>query len=205
MRVLLRIADGIDWLNERLGRLVGWLTLLMVLVAAYNALARYLPKSIAFLAERSDAGVVQWLYELVGRRNLTSNALLETQWYLFSAVFLLAAAYTLKRNGHVRVDVLYDRLSERARRWINLAGTVLFLVPFCVLLFVTSLPPLRASWSILEVSSDPGGLPRYPIKTLVPVAAVLLLLQGLAEAVKTIYAMRGGSDKTGSGEEAPPL
>jgi TRAP-type mannitol/chloroaromatic compound transport system permease small subunit len=204
MNLLLRIAKGIDWLNEQLGRLVAWLTLLMVLVAAYNALARYLPKSIAFLARRSDAAAVQQLSQWVGQRNLTSNALLEAQWYLFSAVFLLAAAYTLKHNAHVRVDVLYDRLPARVRRWINLAGTFLFLIPFSILLLLTSLPPLRASWAVREVSPDPGGLPRYPIKTLVPIAAFLILLQGIAEAIKLIHEAR--RPDIGSGrEEAPPL
>lgn len=205
MRVLLRIASGIDWLNERLGRWVSWLTLLMVLVAAYNAIARYLPKSIAYLAEKSDAGPVQWLNQLVGQRNLTSNALLEAQWYLFSAVFLLAAAYTLKHNAHVRVDVLYDRLSPRARRWIDLGGTFLFLIPFSILLLVTSLRPLHASWAIKEMSPDPGGLPRYPIKTLIPVAALLLLLQGIAEAIKLIHAMRQPEPVEPEDEEASPV
>jgi TRAP-type mannitol/chloroaromatic compound transport system permease small subunit len=190
MKVLLKISKCVDWLNERLGRLVAWLTFAMVLVAAYNALARYLPKSIAYLAEQTQLGFLNWLGDLVGQRNFTSNALLETQWYLFSAVFLLTGAYTLKHNAHVRVDVLYDRLSERARRWINLAGTFLFLIPFSLLLFLTSLPPLRASWAIKELSPDPGGLPRYPIKTLIPVAAALLLLQGISEAIKIIDAMR---------------
>ena len=205
MNVFTAFTKGIDWLNEQLGRLVAWLTLLMVLVAAYNALARYLPKSIAYLAERTNLGLFQWLSQLVGQRNLTSNALLETQWYLFSAVFLLAAAYTLKHNAHVRVDVLYDRLPVKARRWVNLAGTFLFLLPFSLLLLVTSLPPLRASWAIREMSPDPGGLPRYPIKTLVPVAALLILLQGLSEAIKLIHAMRRPEEAAAPSEEAPPL
>lgn len=205
MRILLRFAAGIDWLNERLGRLVGWLTLLMVLVAAYNALAYCPAKALSFLAVRTDAAFIERLEMVVRHHTLTSNALLELQWYLFSAVFLLAAAYALKHDAHVRVDVLYDRLPQRARRWINLAGTFLFLIPFSILLLVTSLRPLLASWAILEMSPDKGGLPRYPIKTLIPVAAILILLQGLAEAIKLVHAMRHPEAVPGAREEVPPL
>jgi TRAP-type mannitol/chloroaromatic compound transport system permease small subunit len=171
MKTLLRISGWIDAFNERLGRAVCWLTLAMVLVASYNAIARYLGKLF--------------------HANLTSNALVETQWYLFSIVFLLGAAYTLKHNAHVRVDVLYDRLGLRARAWINVLGGLLFLVPFCIFLLWTAWRPVVSSCKILETSPDPGGLPRYPIKALLIVAVVFILLQGLAEIVKQIAVLRG--------------
>src|SRR6056297_2505161 len=141
----LRWADRIDGLNEWTGRIIYWLTLGMVAIGAFNAIARYLDK-----------------YTGLG---LSSNSWIELQWYLFSLVFLLGAAYTLKQDDHVRVDVLYNWLSRRGRAWINVLGTVLFLLPFCAVVFWMSIPFVVDSWAILEQSSDPGGLPRYPIKT----------------------------------------
>jgi TRAP-type mannitol/chloroaromatic compound transport system permease small subunit len=161
--MLLRIARLIDALNERLGRVICWLTLAMVLIASTNAVARKLGR---------------W-----AGRNLTSNAWIEAQWYLFSAVFLLGAAYALKQNAHVRVDVVYDRLSARARAWINLLGSLLFLLPFSIVMLAVCWGPVAASWSVGEMSPDPGGLPRYPIKTLLPIAFILLILQGIAEII----------------------
>jgi TRAP-type mannitol/chloroaromatic compound transport system permease small subunit len=166
-----RAARGIDALNGWLGRMVRWVTLAMVLVASYNALARYLGRA---------AGI-----------QLTSNALLEAQWYLFSMVFLLGAAYALRQDAHVRVDVIYDRLGARGRAWINLLGTVLFLLPFSVFMLLVCWGPVANSWAAREVSSDPGGLPRYPIKTLIPLAFALLILQGLAQAVRHVREIRG--------------
>ena len=148
-------------ISERIGRIVGWLTLAMVVIGAFNAVARYAGKSIGL--------------------NLSSNAYIEGQWYLFSLIFLLGAAHTLQRDQHVRVDVLYGRLSKRAQAKIDLAGTLLFLIPFCIFGLVVCLPTVKNSWSVLEVSPDPGGLPRYPIKTMMLVCFGLLLLQSLSE------------------------
>jgi TRAP-type mannitol/chloroaromatic compound transport system permease small subunit len=174
MLLLGRISDAIDALAERLGGLVGWLTLGMVLVGAFNAVARYLGKFIGM--------------------NLSSNAYIEAQWYLFSAVFLLGAAHTLQRDQHVRVDVLYGRLSKRGKAWLDSAGTVLFLIPFCIFGLVISFPAVRNSWAVLEVSPDPGGLPRYPIKTLMLVCFGLLLLQAISELIKRVRTLRGGQE-----------
>ncbi len=166
----MKLVSRIDALNERIGQLVGWLVLAMVLIGAFNAVARYLGRWIG--------------------ANLSSNAYLELQWYLFSLVFLLGTAYTFKRDEHVRVDVLYGRLSRRARLWIDLAGTVLFLMPFSIFCLWVSWPSVRNSWAVWEVSADPGGLPRYPIKTMILVSFVLLLLQGLAETIRKIALLR---------------
>ena len=171
MRRLLGFADAIDRLNERVGRVVCWLTLLMVLVSALNAVFRYVDR-------------------FSGLR-LSSNTYIELQWYMFAAVFLLAAAYTLRHDAHVRVDVFYGRLSNRGRAWVNLAGTVLFLIPFCMLMIATSWPFVVDSWGRLEDSPDPGGLPRYPIKAIIPIAFALLLLQGLALLIRQIALLRG--------------
>jgi TRAP-type mannitol/chloroaromatic compound transport system permease small subunit len=151
--------------------MVLWLVAVMVLVGAFNAIARYLGRWIGL--------------------QLSSNAYLELQWYLFSLVFLLGGAYALRHDAHVRVDVLYGRLGERARAWIDLLGTVLFLLPFSVFMVAASWPSVAASWRVRETSPDPGGLPRYPIKAVVLLAFVLLILQGVAEATRRIAILRG--------------
>lgn len=171
LSILLRLARAIDRLNERLGRWVVWLSLVMVLVGSFNAIARY-------VGPRLDL-------------QLSSNAYIELQWYLFSLVFLLAGAYTLKHDRHVRVDVFYARLSSRWQAWIDLAGTLVFLIPFSIVGLWVSWPAVRASWSILEGSPDPGGLARYPIKTVILIAFALLLAQGLAEVVRRVAFLRG--------------
>ncbi len=174
----LRLASGIDRVSVWTGRIVCWLTLAMVLLGAFNALARYFDR-----------------YTGLG---LSSNLYLELQWYLFSLVFLLGAAYTLQRDRHVRVDVLYGRLSARGQAWINLLGTVLFLLPFCALMLWATWPFVMHSWELLEQSPDPGGLPRYPIKTAIPLAFLLLMLQGFAMLIRQVAVLRGASpDETG--------
>ena len=180
----LRLARGIDRFNGWVGRGICWLTLAMVLVGAFNAIVRYTDPYTGF--------------------ELSSNAYIELQWYLFSLVFLLGAAYALRENAHVRVDVLYERFSPRGRAWINLLGTLLFLVPFCVMMLIVSWPAVRNSWVLLEQSPDPGGLPRYPIKTMVPLAFGLLLLQGTSMAIKQIGVLRGAiaPEEAGLGEQS---
>lgn len=171
MQRWLRLASGIDRVNEWIGRAVYWLTLAMVLIGSFNALVRYLDRYTGL--------------------SLSSNTYIELQWYLFSLVFLLGAAYTLRHNAHVRVDVFYSRLSVRGKAWVNLLGTVLFLIPFCVLMLWAAWPAVRESWALLEISPDPGGLPRYPIKTVIPIAFTLLLVQGVAILIRQIAILRG--------------
>jgi TRAP-type mannitol/chloroaromatic compound transport system permease small subunit len=182
MRALLALSSAIDWLNTRIGHLVYWLGLLMILIGAYNALARYLGEYIG--------------------ANLSSNAYLESQWYLFGIMFMLGAAYTLKRDDHVRVDVVYGRLGPRGKAIIDLIGSLAILVPFCIISFVLSLDWVAFSWEIQETSSNPGGLPRYPIKTVIPVAFALLCLQGISQAIKAAAVLTGHIQiHTGSGHE----
>lgn len=167
----LRVASWIDGLNRRIGALVAWLTLLMVLLGAFNAVARYV-----------DRG---------GSMRLSSNAWIELQWYMFSLVFLFGAPYALRCNAHVRVDVFYGRLSPRGQAWIDLVGGALLLLPFCVFAVWLSWPAVRDSWAVREVSPDPGGLPRYPIKGAILASFALLALQGVSEIVKRIAFLRG--------------
>jgi TRAP-type mannitol/chloroaromatic compound transport system permease small subunit len=168
MNALLALARTIDAVNERIGRLVLWLVLATTLVSGGNALARY----------------------ALGR---SSNAWLELQWYLFAAIFLLAAGYTLKHNGHVRVDVLYGRLGARTRAWIDLLGAALFLLPFCALMAWLAWPGFAESFASGERSPDAGGLLRWPVRLLIPLGFALLGLQGVAEAVKRIAFLRGAA------------
>ncbi|HEX2191216.1 MAG TPA: TRAP transporter small permease subunit [Longimicrobiaceae bacterium] len=177
------VPQAIDRVSGLVGRTVLWLVAVMVAIGAYNAVARYLNRF-------TDA-------------NLASNAYLEAQWYLFSLVFLLGAAYALKEDSHVRVDVLYGRLGPRGKAWIDLAGTLLFLIPFCTLMLWVSWPSVAASWRVREVSPDPGGLPRYPIKAVVLLAFALLLLQGVAQALKQVALLRGAAPPAEPGRHRP--
>jgi TRAP-type mannitol/chloroaromatic compound transport system permease small subunit len=192
MKVLVHLSEAIDRLNGRIGRFIQWLTLAMVIVGALNALLRYATRF---------AGV-----------SLSSNAFIDLQWYMFSLVFLLGAAWGLDNGAHVRVDVMYERLSTKARAIIDLLGTLLFLLPFSVMMLYVSWPPVRNSWAIRETSPDPGGLARYPIKTVILICFALLLLQGISEAIKAVVALRGGGTPaegatgtgTGGGTDTPP-
>jgi TRAP-type mannitol/chloroaromatic compound transport system permease small subunit len=166
LNALLALSRAIDALNERLGRAFAWFLLAAVLVSAGNALVRY-------------------------SLNKSSNAWLEIQWYLFSAAFLLCASYTLIHNGHVRLDVLFGRHSPRTQAWIDIFGIVLFLLPFTVLITRLSWPMFVESWRIGEISSDPDGLVRWPVKLLIPVGFALLTLQGVSELVKRIAFLQG--------------
>ncbi|HCU53545.1 MAG TPA: C4-dicarboxylate ABC transporter [Gammaproteobacteria bacterium] len=166
MKTLLAISRIIDAVNERVGRATLWLVLVATLISAGNALMRY-------------------------TLNLSSNAWLEVQWYLFAALFLLAAGYTLKHNGHVRIDVLYGHLSARAQAWIDLVGGLLFLLPFSLLMVWLSWPGFTESLLRGEVSPDAGGLLRWPVRLMIPLGFALLGLQGVSEIIKRIAVLRG--------------
>ena len=168
----LRLSTRIDRWTDRLGGAVSWLTVLLVFIGAYNAIVRYVGRFFGW--------------------SLSSNFYIELQQYLFGLVFLLAAGYALRHDAHVRVDVLYGRFSRRIRAWINVFGTVLLLVPFCVFVLLMSWPSVRNSWAVLEQSPDPGGLPRYPLKAVILLCFVLVLLQAVSEFIKELHLARGG-------------
>ena len=173
MHLLLRITGHIDRINRGIGRGASWLTLIMIGLGTFNALARYAGRFLGI--------------------ELSSNTFIEAQWYLFGMLFLLGAAEALATDRHVRVDVLYARYNERGRHLVNLLGGLALLLPFCLLALSMSLQGVQNSWSVLEQSPDPGGLPRYPIKTVAPVAFLLLFLQGLSQCVKHGAALLGYS------------
>jgi len=166
MSALLALSRGIDRFNEVIGKSVSWLILLAILVSAANAVIRKV-------------------------FNSSSNAWLELQWYLFGAAFLLAAAYTLRQNEHIRIDIVYGALSRRTQHWIDLLGHLFFLMPFVILMISYFVPYVALSYRSGEMSSSSGGLIIWPAKALLLVGFVLLGLQGISEIIKKIAIMRG--------------
>jgi len=166
MKMLLGLSRAIDELNERVGHLVYWLVLIMVLVSAGNATSRY-------------------------ALSIASNAWLELQWYLFSAVFLLCAGYTLRHNEHIRIDVVASRLSRRTQIWIDVFGLIFFLLPISVYMMWSSWPIFMNAWNSGEISASAGGLIRWPARLLVPAGFFLLTLQGLSELIKRVATLMG--------------
>jgi len=158
MRIATRLERSINQLNEQVGRGVAWLVLLMVLIIVY------------------DVSMRKWL-------GISSVALQELQWHFFALIFLLGAAYTYKHDAHVRVDVLYQSrwMTDKRRAWVNLIGSLGFLLPFALLIIISAFTFVEASFSIRESSPDPGGLPlRFLLKAAIPIGFVLLVLQGIA-------------------------
>lgn len=166
MTFWLRVAGLIDALNGRIGRLVYWLVLVAVFISAGNAVARY--------------GL-----------NASSNAWLEVQWYLFSTIFLLGAGYGLQQGAHVRIDLVAGRLSRRTQAWIDIFGGVFMLLPAGAIILWFGWDAFVLAWESNEVSTDAGGLVRWPARLLVPAGFALLLLQGVAETIKRVAFLRG--------------
>lgn len=166
MKLLLRLSSLIDALNERVGKLSYWLILIMALISAANATMRY-------------------------TFNWSSNAWLEIQWYLFSAVFLFCAGYTLLHNQHVRIDVISSRMSRRARAWIDVLGTLFFLLPMAVAIMWMSWPVFVQAYEGNEVSTNAGGLTIWPARLMLPIGFFLLILQGISELIKRVAFLRG--------------
>jgi TRAP-type mannitol/chloroaromatic compound transport system permease small subunit len=166
LKFLLSLSRRIDALNERIGRSIYWLILVAVLISAGNAVVRY-----AF--------------------NQSSNAWLEIQWYLFSAVFLFCAGYTLLHNQHVRIDVISGHLSRRAQAWIDVIGTLLFLFPMAITIMWLSWPVFVDAYRSNEISTNAGGLTVWPARLMVPIGFFLLVAQGGSELIKRIAFLRG--------------
>ena len=177
MSFFLLISRGIDRLNQSVGLFTTWLILATTLISAGNAIVRK-----AF--------------------DSSSNALLEIQWYLFAAVFLLGAGYGLLKNSHVRIDFISSMLTPRARNWIDVGGILLALFPFCVLCIYLSWPLFMQAYTTGEMSSNAGGLIRWPVYALVPAGFALLMLQGVSELIKRLDFLVGQGEDVLSSEEA---
>ena len=166
MKPLLAFSRGIDWLNAKIGWIADWLVLLSCLISAGNAFSRY-----AF--------------------GISSNAWLEIQWYMFAALVMLGASYTLQKNEHVRVDIVYANVSTRRQIGIDVFGFILFMLPATVIMTYLSWPIFHNSWALGEVSSNAGGLIRWPVKIFLPIGFALLTLQGISELIKRVAMLTG--------------
>ncbi len=166
MRPMLALSQAIDRLNEKIGYVCNLLVLLACLVSAGNAMIRY-----AF--------------------SYSSNGWLEAQWYMFAILVMFGASYTFKRNEHVRVEIMYLMLSERGQLWLDMIGTLFFLIPSCLLLAYLSWPFFYQAYAVGEMSGNAGGLLRWPIKFVIPSGFVMLALQGVSEVIKRIAALQG--------------
>lgn len=166
MHALLKLSKGIDWLNTLIGKNVIWLIFAATIICAINAIVRK-----AF--------------------NVSSNAYLEVQWYLFAATFLLAAAYTLLNGEHVKIDVIYTHFSKRTQMWIDIFGFTCFLMPFCLAILWYGIPFFLKGYITGETSSNAGGLVRWPVYLMMPLGFGLLMLQGLSEIIKRLAFLQG--------------
>ncbi len=166
MSALLGLSRAIDAFNELIGKLIRWLVLATVLISAVNAIVRK-----AF--------------------NIGSNAYLEVQWYLFAAVFMLGAGYAFLRNAHVRIDFISSKLSKRTNAIIDILGIVVFVIPLCLILITLSWPFFVNAWNTGEMSSNAGGLIRWPVMLLIPAGMALLLLQAVSELIKRVAFLTG--------------
>jgi TRAP-type mannitol/chloroaromatic compound transport system permease small subunit len=166
MKVLLAVSRVIDGVNERIGRLVYWCVLAAVLVSSGNAIVRY-------------------------SLNMSSNAWLEIQWYLFAAIFLLCSGYTFLHNEHIRIDVVSGHLSRRTQTWIDILGTIFFMLPMTGFIVWLSWPIFVNAWVSGEISGSAGGLVRWPVRLLVPLGFFLLFAQGVSELIKRIAFLKG--------------
>ncbi|ATQ78851.1 sugar transporter [Massilia violaceinigra] len=169
MSLFIPLSRAIDTLNEKIASAVSWALLAAVIICAGNALIRYV-------------------------FHTSSNAWLEIQWYLYAAMFMLASAYTLKRDEHVRIDVIVGRFSKRTQVWIDLFGFLLFLLPISLLILWYGIPFARISIESAEMSSNAGGLIVWPAKLMVPVAFALIILQGISEIIKRVAFLAGRID-----------
>lgn len=182
MNALLKFSDFIDSVTEKVGGLANWIVVITIIIGFYNVVARFVGRYVGI--------------------RLSSNVFIELQWYLFSLIFFLGFAYILKHGVNVRVDFLYVHWSEKRKAWVDFLGTILFLIPLCLIgIYVTYNPVLiswgrlpNGTWGTWEMSPDPEGLPRAPIKSMIIVAFVLLLLQSIAQAIKYLAIINGHHD-----------
>ena len=181
MKILKKISQSIDFINSMLGKIAIIAIFLATIISAGNALFRYI-------------------------FNLSSNSMLEVQWYLFAVVFLLASGYTYLKNQHIRIDILSNRFSPKAKAIAEIIGIVFFLFPAFTMLLYLTIGPAISSWQIWEMSPNPGGLPRAPIKALLPVGMFFLLLQGISElckAIITLHTLSNSNDNANYSELQP--
>jgi TRAP-type mannitol/chloroaromatic compound transport system permease small subunit len=168
-----RFCVWVDTINDRVGRFVSWVTALVVVVVFVDVVMRY-ALNISFVFTQ------------------------EAEWHLFAFIFLIGAGYTLLKDGHVRVDIIYQRLGPKSQAWINLIGVIIFLLPGCYMVIATSWKFVYNAWAVMEGSPDPGGIPyRYLLKACIPAGFGLIVLQGLSMGIKSVYTIIGRPFETG--------
>jgi TRAP-type mannitol/chloroaromatic compound transport system permease small subunit len=184
--IALRITHVIDEISRLVGLIAVWLVLFSALLSAFNAIFRYSVGTMISLERSIGGGVFGGLVRLYTNY---SNVLSESVWYMFGGMVMLGGAWTLKMNGHVRVDLVYGAISERARTWIDLLGGLFFLLPLCILLVYFTWPWFVQAWVQNITSNAAGGLPRWPVRLMLPVGFAVLMLQGIAEIIKCVLAL----------------
>jgi TRAP-type mannitol/chloroaromatic compound transport system permease small subunit len=185
--VLLKLSRAIDYINAQFGVLANWFVLLSCLISAGNAAVRYGINGLLDLAQ--NVSFLHGIGSGISWYGNHANAFLEAQWYMFTAIVLLGGPYTLKVNEHVRVDLFYGMVSDRARIWIDIIGGLLFLLPICLILIYFTWMWFLDSFQIGEQSNNAGGLVRWPVKLLLPVGFALMALQGISEIIKRVAAL----------------
>lgn len=178
MNALLAFSRLVDRTNDAIGKAMTWLILIVVVISAGNAVVRY---------------AIDW----------SSNAFLEIQWYLFSAIFLLSAGYVLNKNEHIRIDIFFSRYSPRAQNWVDVFGFLVFFAPMVILTLYLSWHTFTLAWTTGEGSPSPGGLIRWPVRLLMPVGFFLLLLQGISELIKRLAFLTGNGPNALAKTEGP--
>jgi TRAP-type mannitol/chloroaromatic compound transport system permease small subunit len=174
MNILLRISQWIDTFNEGFGRFVSWFTAVVVVVVFVDVVMRYAFKTSFVFTQ-------------------------ELEWHLFAFIFLMGAGYTLLKDGHVRVDIIYQRLGPKAQAWINLLGVIFFLLPGCYMIIATSMKFVHNAWLVMEGSPDPGGIPyRFILKACIPAGFSLVVLQGISLGIKSFLTIIGQDIESGS-------
>jgi TRAP-type mannitol/chloroaromatic compound transport system permease small subunit len=183
---MLVVTRYIDALTHKFGLIAIYLVFFASMISAFNALLRYSLITLQWLEDRFGSGLFSGVIDIY-RDN--SNILSETQWYMFAAIVMFGAAWTLKVNEHVRVDLVYGAVSERARTWIDLLGGLFFLLPMCILMLYFTWPWFMEAWISGEGSPNSGGLVRWPVKLVVPIGFALVALQGVSEIIKCYLAL----------------
>ena len=186
MPIALRLTRIIDEVSRIVGLVAVWLVLFSALISAFNAIFRYSVSGMLWLERSTGLGIFGGLVAVYTQYSVLLN---ESVWYMFGGMVMLGGAWTLKVNEHVRVDLLYGAISERARTWIDLLGGLFFLVPLCVLLIWYTWPWFVQSWVQNIQSNASGGLPRWPVRLMLPLGFGVLLLQAIAEIIKCVAAL----------------
>ena len=186
MSLALRVTRIIDEISRRVGLVAVWLVMFSALTSAFNAIFRYSVGAMISVERSIGGGVFGGLVSLYTNY---SNVLSESVWYMFGGMVMLGGAWTLKMNEHVRVDLIYGAVSERTRTWIDLLGGLIFLMPLCIMLIYFTWPWFMQAWNQNIYSNAAGGLPRWPVRLMLPLGFGVLMLQGIAEIIKCVLAL----------------